>query len=465
MNRIVIVLSISLILLVCHTAPAGSQPPMLGIYFDPDGGSMYGWPEPYPNFFDLYLLLSNADYYVTGVEFMLDLYDPYCILLDYTLPEGALEIGYPQGGMSIVYWPPLDGFSNDHLLMCTMHCITFESCFCHGGTLWDTPLRVLPHPDTGEIRGTYAWDNELFSIIGLTSYLCPYVWAPYIINVIVENYDEIRVVFDADIRDYSAETESLYTVIEHSSPPETLAVVSAMRHTSNSTVLTLERWMIDGKTYTVYANDICNASTYICGDSQFDFVFDSAIGTLLRSFSAVPSGTDIVISWLMAEIDDGIDFRVLRAEDGQGSFAALPPPTIERNGLEFRFTDRSVEPGKTYRYRVDYVEAGIIHLLFETEPVVIPGLPLTLYQNVPNPFNPVTAIRYYLPGPCRVTLDIFDAGGKRITRLVDWMEGPGHHAITWNGLDDTGSAVSSGLYLYRLTAGKETVARKMVLLK
>lgn len=464
MKRNFLILSITLILLACHTAPAGSQP-KLSIYFDPDGGSMYGWPEPY-NLFDLYLLLSDADYYVTGVEFMVDLSDPYCIFAGYTLPEGALEIGLPTSGISIVYWPPLDGFTNDHLLMCTLHCLILEPCYCRGGTLLDlldVPLRVLPHPDTGEIRGTYAWDNELFSIIGLTSYMCPYSPPPLICNVIVNSADEIIVVFHKPITEESAEDESRYFVVEHSSPPDTLTVVNASAYSTNSTTLTLERPMIDGMSYTVNAMNICNGC---CSDIQWwDYTFDAEIGTMLRSFSAVPSGTDIVISWLMAEIDDGIDFRVLRAEDEHGSFAALPSPAITRNGLEFRFTDRSVEPGRTYRYRVEYIEAGENRLLFETEPVVIPGLPLTLYQNVPNPFNPATAIRYYLPESCRVTLDIFDAAGKRITCLVDRMEGPGHHAITWNGLDDTGNTVSSGLYLYRLTAGKETIAKKMVLLK
>jgi hypothetical protein len=453
------ILGIILVIVLSCTSPAGSIP-TLGLYFDQEGSSPYGWPDPYPNLFDLYLILRNADYYVTGVEFMLDL--SYCIFLDYTLPEGALEIGYPTGGMSIVYWPPLNGFVNDNLLMCTVHCLTLEACCCRGGTLGDVPLRVLPHPDTGEIRGTYAWDNEFFSIIGLTTIMCPYIPPPMICNVIINSFDEIHVVFHRPISEESAEDESRYFVVEHSSPPDTLTVVEASAHNSYSTILTLERPMIDEMSYTVYAMNICGEC---CGDGSWDFIFDAEIGTLLRSFSAERSGQDIVIAWSMSEIDDGVEFNVLRAEGEQNSFVPLSTTVIERDGFEFRFTDRSVEAERTYRYRVEWVKAGESRILFETEPIETPGMPLTLYQNTPNPFNPATTIRYYVPEPCRVTIDIYDVGGKRIMRLVDRMETPGYREAEWNGRDKKGCMVTSGVYLYRLSAGKEAVTKKMVLLK
>jgi hypothetical protein len=95
------------------------------------------------------------------------------------------------------------------------------------------------------------------------------------------------------------------------------------------------------------------------------------------------------------------------------------------------------------------------------------GLPAVcmLYQNYPNPFNPMTDIRYYLPRRCRVTLEIFDTAGRRIARLVDRDQDTGYRTVAWNGRDHRGRMVASGVYYYRLTAGEETISRKMVLLR
>jgi hypothetical protein len=104
-------------------------------------------------------------------------------------------------------------------------------------------------------------------------------------------------------------------------------------------------------------------------------------------------------------------------------------------------------------------------LLFETGALRIPDIRLTLHQNVPNPFNPATSIRYSLPYECRVRLDIYDISGALIARLVDEHQGPGDHIVEWNGAGAGGSPVASGVYFCRLSAGKETIARKMVLLR
>jgi hypothetical protein len=322
---------------------------------------------------------------------------------------------------------------------------------------------VLPHPATGEIRGAFAPDNELFPIIGLTSIVCRHVHPPDLWYVLVEDFDRIRAVFGGGPTQESLEDESRYYVVEHVSPPETLSVVNAALASPGSVRLTLERPMIDDTDYTLYATNICNE--YTCSDNQDDYYFDAAIGTALHSFSAEWSTTGIAITWLMDGIDEGVEFRMLRADGVHERYTDISTFDIKRNGLEFRFVDGSVEPGRIYRYRIEYELNGKRRLLFETELIDVPVLPLTLYQNVPNPFNPATRIRYYVPERCRVTLDIFDVGGKRISRLVDRMEGPGHRETVWSGLDDTGRAAASGIYLYRLTAGKEMLSKKMVLLK
>jgi hypothetical protein len=90
---------------------------------------------------------------------------------------------------------------------------------------------------------------------------------------------------------------------------------------------------------------------------------------------------------------------------------------------------------------------------------------LELDQNHPNPFNPSTTIRYCLPNGSGVKLEVYDVSGKRILCLVDSQQEKGAYIIEWNGKDGQGSAVGSGVYFYRLTVGKQTISKKMVLLR
>ncbi len=74
-----------------------------------------------------------------------------------------------------------------------------------------------------------------------------------------------------------------------------------------------------------------------------------------------------------------------------------------------------------------------------------------LYQNYPNPFNPTTVIKYDLPKPTNVKLEIFNILGERILTLVNSeLINAGYHQVVWNGRNQSGSRVSSGIYFYRL---------------
>jgi hypothetical protein len=88
-----------------------------------------------------------------------------------------------------------------------------------------------------------------------------------------------------------------------------------------------------------------------------------------------------------------------------------------------------------------------------------------LHANHPNPFNPSTTIGYTLAAAERVRLTVFDTAGRRVRLLVDATESTGPHSVEFDGRDDAGSGLASGVYFYRLEAGNVTRTRKMVLLK
>ena len=88
-----------------------------------------------------------------------------------------------------------------------------------------------------------------------------------------------------------------------------------------------------------------------------------------------------------------------------------------------------------------------------------------LAQNYPNPFNPETRISYRLSETGFTTLTIHDQLGRTIKTLVAQHQSSGDHAVVWNGKDESGNTVSSGIYFYSLNSGKSVQSKKMVLLK
>ena len=88
-----------------------------------------------------------------------------------------------------------------------------------------------------------------------------------------------------------------------------------------------------------------------------------------------------------------------------------------------------------------------------------------LRQNFPNPFNPETTIAYELPREAMVVLTVFSPTGQKVRDLVSDTQGAGYYKLDWDGLDDAGRAVSSGMYLCRLQAGEFVQTRKLVLVR
>jgi hypothetical protein len=90
----------------------------------------------------------------------------------------------------------------------------------------------------------------------------------------------------------------------------------------------------------------------------------------------------------------------------------------------------------------------------------------SLSQNYPNPFNPTTTIRYSIERPAYVSLRIYNVTGQLVKTLVDRVQSPGEvKPLTWDGMNDSGQRVSSGVYFYRMVTENFTRTRKMVLLK
>jgi hypothetical protein len=139
---------------------------------------------------------------------------------------------------------------------------------------------------------------------------------------------------------------------------------------------------------------------------------------------------------------------------------------IPRNSTgEYTVADKQISCGESYTYHLFAAGSSEPQLAGSVE-IFIP-LPdkMVLAQNYPNPFNPTTAIQYILPKNEDVEMALYDVTGKQIRILTKGRQEAGEHIVVWDGLDDEGSRVASGVYVYRLTSNGETLTKKLTLLK
>ena len=88
-----------------------------------------------------------------------------------------------------------------------------------------------------------------------------------------------------------------------------------------------------------------------------------------------------------------------------------------------------------------------------------------LQQNAPNPFNSQTVLSYFMPEPGPVRMEILTLTGQRVAVLSQGQQRAGYHRLSWDGRDDEGRLLATGVYLYRLVTTKGVLTRKLVLLR
>jgi len=146
--------------------------PAMGIYFTYNAGQMHYSPTA-NEMFTAYVYAQSTGCYLNAAEFEV-CYPPGILEIGWEVPAGALTLGSnPDTGISIAYWPPMDGWNPGYNLLCTIHLFAADWCSCTGGTLLDAPVTIVMHHETGLIQGSCWPENDLFEYTGLTSIICP----------------------------------------------------------------------------------------------------------------------------------------------------------------------------------------------------------------------------------------------------------------------------------------------------
>jgi hypothetical protein len=223
--------------------------------------------------------------------------------------------------------------------------------------------------------------------------------------------------------------------------------------------------------YSVYFVSAHTTTPSIYFDSPPDsgYSVDNIAPCVPQSFAvAYNTGNGNQLSWDPSPEPDFQYYRVFRGSDEE--FTPGPSNLVHETAVP-AWTDPEYDSGM-FHYKVTAVDhAGNESDPASPETVVAipePAIPKTfaLYQNVPNPFNPTTAIRYDVPDAGgRVTLQIYDAAGRLVNTLVDGVQAPGEKRVVWDGRNSRGNHVATGVYFYRMAAPGFTTTRKMVLLQ
>jgi hypothetical protein len=168
----------------------------------------------------------------------------------------------------------------------------------------------------------------------------------------------------------------------------------------------------------------------------------------------------------LAERDPDEVVRLYRSIDPNGGGWHVIADDLQPQRLEsYEFVDTRVEAGHTYYYLLESQSGSGESRELHRGSATLPAREMVLEQNQPNPFNPQTSIRFYLPARGSVALHVFDVRGALVRRLATGTFDAGSHTVVWDGTDQAGRPVASGVYVYRLTSDRHSQIKKMMLLK
>lgn len=190
----------------------------------------------------------------------------------------------------------------------------------------------------------------------------------------------------------------------------------------------------------------------------------------LLSFTASVTSNNVTLNWITSSETNNLGFEIqrinsilnsLQSDENTGweniGFVAGKGTTTESNN--YSFTDKT-EPGK-YNYRLIQIDYdGSFTYSPEIYVEVSAVSEFLLEQNYPNPFNPTTTISWQSPVSSHLTLKVYDLPGREVATLVDEYKPAGQYEVAFNAI-----GLSSGIYLYKLTAGEFVQTKKLLLLK
>ena len=170
------------------------------------------------------------------------------------------------------------------------------------------------------------------------------------------------------------------------------------------------------------------------------------------------------VEWDVSASDSLLGFYLNRNDTASDQETRLPAAGL-LDAYETTYIDDQAAQNVVYFYSLVVVDWQSVEHTVATAGLKTAYYPYSLGQNQPNPFNPGTVIPYSINEQINVTLVVYDVLGRHVRTLVDGTRFPGTYTESWDGTNEAGGTVASGVYLYRLRAGSFEQTRKMTLLR
>ncbi len=190
----------------------------------------------------------------------------------------------------------------------------------------------------------------------------------------------------------------------------------------------------------------------------------------LTSFTAALNNSAVELNWNTATEVNNYGFEVQRSQTQKNydwkKIGFVKGAGNSNSPNSYSFTDKNPVGSASFSYRLKQIDIDGNFKYYDAITVSLSSSTnAELMQNSPNPFNPSTAIKFYIPNNTDVAIKIYDIIGREVMTLINNQTTAGYHIVYWNGRDSYGRDAASGVYLYRLTAGNFSETRKMNLLK
>ena len=236
----------------------------------------------------------------------------------------------------------------------------------------------------------------------------------------------------------------------------------------------------------------CDMGAY----EQFD---DGSVPVKMTALTATTTTDDVTLKWRTATETNNLGFNIYRSDTKDGKYIKLNTILLSGAGTDatphdYLFTDENIVDTRTYYYYIECVDfngkrdkSPILQItvgqdsevkVIDNSKIIVPSKLKTviiptefaLLQNFPNPFNPDTWLPFKLAKNASVTISIYDTKGQLIRTIALGNRNAGIYttkdkAACWNGRDNLGEKVSSGVYYYTLQAGEFKAMKKMVIMK
>ena len=203
---------------------------------------------------------------------------------------------------------------------------------------------------------------------------------------------------------------------------------------------------------------------------------DASLPVHLSLFQAESGNEQVRLTWQTESEVNCLGFFVLRSIIQDSVYVRLTNKIIKGAGSssslrEYVYLDKQVENEITYYYKLEEKATDGASTLYgpvsATPSLSFAPIPtcFELYQSYPNPFNAQTIIEYGLPKASHVKISIYNLLGQELIKLIDEDKKAGYYSVVWNGRDNQGKTLGSGVYIIRMTAGSFVQSQKVTLLR